>query len=135
MKINQTIIDALIKAINDLGSQQKIAEVAGVGISNIGKYINGNIKTIRLSTWERLFPLLKTYLTQEQQIELQRKYFASGLTADAIKGIIAIRDAAQDEPMLKLLIEYWQELDDTRQFQLLSRAAELSKEKRGNAEE
>mgnify|MGYP002674857845 CR=1 FL=1 len=62
MKITAEILTAIQKTALELGSQNKLAELAKIPQTNISKYLSGTITNIRESTWFQLYPIIKNNL-------------------------------------------------------------------------
>lgn len=62
MKITPEILTAIQKTALELGSQNKLAELAKIPHTNISKYLSGAITNIRESTWLQLYPIIKNNL-------------------------------------------------------------------------
>ena len=62
MKITPEILTAIQKTALELGSQNKLAELAKIPQTNISKYLSGTITNIRESTWLQLYPIIKNNL-------------------------------------------------------------------------
>lgn len=62
MIFNDEMREAVLKAVNELGSQRVLAAETGISPQNINKYVNGKVKTIRQDAWKKLYPKIVKWL-------------------------------------------------------------------------
>jgi SOS-response transcriptional repressor LexA len=72
MKIDDRILQALRKAVNDAGDAKEFAARCHVSASNISRYLSGKVRSITDDCWEKLAPAL----------ELDRQPAAAGTIAN-----------------------------------------------------
>ena len=72
MKIDDRILRALRKAVNDAGDAKELAARCRVSASNISRYLSGKVRSITDDCWEKLAPAL----------ELDRQPAAAGTIAN-----------------------------------------------------
>jgi hypothetical protein len=62
MKINDNILNAIKESINIVGSAAEFSKIAKVNKSLISRYLNGKVKNISDDSWEKIRPLIISYL-------------------------------------------------------------------------
>lgn len=65
MKITQNIKNAINSAVKESGSRQKLADLCGITQRNISKYLSGEVKSIRDDCWDKVYPFIMGYLSDE----------------------------------------------------------------------
>ncbi len=63
-KIDDKIFEALKQAINSCGSQNALAKASGVRRQDISRFLDGTLKSISISSWNKLIPFLSVYLPE-----------------------------------------------------------------------
>jgi len=62
MKLTKEILDAMSKAIDEMGSQRIFSQKTGIATQNVSKYMNGKVKNIRPEIWKKLYPHIVRWL-------------------------------------------------------------------------
>ena len=84
MKISETFSKAMTLAIEDLGSQRRLAYLSGLTSANISKYMAGEIRNMRVESWQKLEPILKHYMTREEHLSVSRKFFRKSISSEVL---------------------------------------------------
>jgi SOS-response transcriptional repressor LexA len=64
MKFKSEILDAIRKAIDEMGSQAEFSKKTGVNHKTVWTYAANKVKNIDLENWQRLYPYIKKFLPQ-----------------------------------------------------------------------
>lgn len=67
MKIDDTIKDAIQKAVEETGGQSALARITGISSQNICRYLSGQIKDLSAASFARLWNQIKKYLPENYE--------------------------------------------------------------------
>lgn len=65
MKISNNILNAIIEAVKVAGSASEFSRLAGINRSMLCRYLKGQVKSISDESWEKLRPLIISYINTD----------------------------------------------------------------------
>ena len=87
MRFSKEIQMAVLYAADELGSQKKLAEAAGMAQSHINGYANGKTNRINRSSWTKLSPYISKYLPDDFMRQPAGSHKEYGRTAGKLEVI------------------------------------------------
>lgn len=80
MKLTDDIVKALNKGIEGMGSKSRFARKANVSANTLRKYLNRKTKSVKDETWDKIYPFIKSHLSQKSN--KSALYKSGNLTSD-----------------------------------------------------
>lgn len=129
MKIDNDIISAIQKKVNELGAggQALLAGHASIHAANISRYLNGETKTISDDTWSRLRPHLD--LPEDQyplrgpvvhRVTVEEKLNLN----DEEKQLL---ESYKEDKVFALIADKWKKLPENKKYGLLEDVLKILK--------
>lgn len=121
MKITDDIVHAINRTVKILGSKSEFARKANISVVTLRKYLTRTRKNITDETWEKIYPLIKTYLPEKHQHHhhegrLPDHYRDKSLTSD-------------QRILLDAFAELPQELQEKKLFEVIELAKQILRTK------
>ena len=125
--VNREIVTAVKKASRDAGSELGLAQQTGINRTTLNMLSNGNTKSITRATWEKLYPFLQPYLSDDYPVPVPQRPMrgndfggdaeATPLTGEKFRAVpvLTFAQAAGFEPALEPLCDYLRETSDRTQ--------------------
>lgn len=150
-KLDETILHAIMQAIQAAGSQAALCKASGISTSIMSRYVKGGVENINRGTWELLLPHISPYLPPEYLSHLDiasrwkiapahpvlRKHleqagkaaqeYTDKFTRDLMQFGMDLGLDIYDQLTIDLL-KYWRDMTPARRYLLLSYAARLTEE-------
>ena len=126
--VNREIIAAINRAAEKAGSKSALSRQSCVNQPTLNMLSNGNTKSITRATWEKLYPFLQPYLSDDYPAPVpSRPMRGSDFGADAEAAplktqkfravpVLTFAQAAGFEPALEPLCDYLREASDRSQI-------------------
>lgn len=67
MKVDKTIVDAILNAVEKYDSQTNLARSIGICQVQISKYVTGTVQVISAKTWKKLYPAIAEFLPADYE--------------------------------------------------------------------
>ena len=107
VRIDDTLRDALKRAVEAAGSQSAFARQTGLGKQHISKYLRGEIKSMEHDTWIKLSPFIREFMPMKFLIaEEEHKSWIKNNRQIASIPVITLRQAAGFDPILESFDDY-----------------------------
>ena len=104
--INSQFLEALRKLKQKLGTNKAIAENAAISEVHVGRLLSGKIEMLKDDTYDRLYPLLESYLDKNYSYSS----FANTVKTSESKDKYSCPAGLSD--MEKLLVKYFRRLNE-----------------------
>lgn len=131
-KLDETILHAIMQAIQAAGSQAALCKASGISTSIMSRYVKGGVENINRGTWELLLPHISPYLPPEylSHLDIASRWKIAPTHPVLRKHLEQAGKAAQEytDKFTRDLIKYWRDMTPARRYLLLSYAARLTEE-------